>query len=146
MPFNIATQIVFTLSTAPEKFCQSLYVYAVGRKELYKTVLCTVRRSEPASKQRHRATTQWAFPHRRIRRVKTYYLRSYANRAVAYCVALLPLFVGSPALTGRLICPQHTFVLGLAVFCPPPHSVHIVFTRVARTDNRVYPSAKWCLP
>ena len=73
-----------------------------------------------------------------MRRVKTYNLRSYASSAVAYCVAHLPLFVGSHALTGRLICPQHTFLLGLAVFCRSPHRVHIAFTRVARTENRVY--------
>ena len=78
-----------------------------------------------------------------MRRVKTYNLRSYASSAVAYCVALLPLLLGSHALTGRLICPQHTFLLGLAVFCRSPHRVHIAFTRVARTENRVYLSAKY---
>ena len=70
-------------------------------------------------------------------------LRGYASRAVAHCVALLPLFVRSHGLTCRLICLQHTFVLGLAVFCRRPHRVHIAFTRVGRTENRVHQSAEY---
>ena len=142
--------MIFRSSNARERNVYAVYaVYAlgaVGRKQPHKTVLCTVRRSEPASKQRHRVTTQWAFPLPTYEASEDLQLTCYTSRAVANCIALLPLFVGLHSLTGRLICPQHTFVLDLAVFCRSPHRVHIAFTRVARTENRVYLSAKWCLP
>ena len=61
--FCAQVDAIFRSSTTLERNVYAVYALgAVGRKQLDKTVLCTVRRSEPASKQRHRVMTQWAFP------------------------------------------------------------------------------------